>query len=68
MPFRVGRPASTLARFGARHYLLDSSLELNETACLVGYEDANSFCRTMMGRHIAGTLEKNAYGSRLANL
>jgi AraC-like DNA-binding protein len=27
----------------ARHYLLHSSLELNETAYLLGYEDANSF-------------------------
>jgi AraC-like DNA-binding protein len=29
----------------ARHYLTHSSLELNETAYLLGYEDANSFCR-----------------------
>jgi AraC-like DNA-binding protein len=29
----------------ARHYLLYSSLELNETAYLLGYEDANSFFR-----------------------
>lgn len=29
----------------ARHYLLHSSLELNETAYLLGYEDANSFFR-----------------------
>lgn len=29
----------------ARHYLLHSSLELNETAFLLGYEDANSFFR-----------------------
>ena len=27
----------------ARHYLLHSSRELNETAYLLGYEDANSF-------------------------
>jgi AraC-like DNA-binding protein len=27
----------------AQHYLLHSSLELNETAYLLGYEDANSF-------------------------
>jgi AraC-like DNA-binding protein len=27
----------------ARHYLLHSALELNETAYLLGYEDANSF-------------------------
>lgn len=29
----------------ARHYLLHSSLDLNETAYLLGYEDANSFFR-----------------------
>lgn len=29
----------------ARHYLLHSSLELNETAYLLGHEDANSFFR-----------------------
>jgi AraC-like DNA-binding protein len=29
----------------ARHYLLNSTLELNETAYLLGYEDANSFFR-----------------------
>ena len=29
----------------ARHYLLHSSLELNETAYLLGYDDANSFFR-----------------------
>ena len=29
----------------ARHYLLHSSPELNETAYLLGYEDANSFFR-----------------------
>jgi AraC-like DNA-binding protein len=29
----------------ARHYLLHSALELNETAYLLGYEDANSFFR-----------------------
>ena len=29
----------------ARHYLLQTSLELNETAYLLGYEDANSFFR-----------------------
>jgi AraC-like DNA-binding protein len=29
----------------ARHYLLQSSLELNETAYLLGYEDSNSFFR-----------------------
>jgi AraC-like DNA-binding protein len=29
----------------AHHYLLNSALELNETAYLLGYEDANSFFR-----------------------
>jgi AraC-like DNA-binding protein len=29
----------------ARHYLLHSSLELNQIAYLLGYEDANSFFR-----------------------
>jgi AraC-like DNA-binding protein len=29
----------------ARHYLLNSALELNETAYLLGYEDAHSFFR-----------------------
>ena len=29
----------------AQHYLLQSSLELNETAYLLGYEDSNSFIR-----------------------
>jgi AraC-like DNA-binding protein len=29
----------------ARHYLINSMLELNETAYLLGYEDANSFVR-----------------------
>ena len=29
----------------ARHYLLHSSLELSETAYLLGYEDAHSFFR-----------------------
>lgn len=29
----------------AQHYLLESSLELNETAYLLGYEDPNSFFR-----------------------
>jgi AraC-like DNA-binding protein len=29
----------------AQHYLLNSSLELNQTAYLLGYEDANSFFR-----------------------
>jgi AraC-like DNA-binding protein len=29
----------------ARHYLLHSSLELNQTAYLLGYEDPNSFLR-----------------------
>jgi AraC-like DNA-binding protein len=39
----------------AQHYLLHSSLELNETAYLLGYEDANSFFRAFssVGGHLA---------------
>ena len=37
----------------ARHYLLQSSLELNEAAYLLGYENANSFFRAF--RHWEGT-------------
>jgi AraC-like DNA-binding protein len=37
----------------ARHYLLQASLELNETAYLLGYEDANSFFRAF--HHWEGT-------------
>lgn len=37
----------------ARHYLLHSSLELNETAYLLGYEDPNSFFRAF--HHWEGT-------------
>lgn len=33
----------------ARHYLIYSPLELNETAYLLGYEDANSFVRAFRG-------------------
>lgn len=33
----------------ARHYLLHSALELNETAYLLGYEDAHSFFRAFHG-------------------
>jgi AraC-like DNA-binding protein len=33
----------------ARHYLLHSSLELNDTAYLLGYEDAHSFFRAFHG-------------------
>lgn len=33
----------------ARHYLIHSALELNETAYLLGYEDANSFVRAFRG-------------------
>ena len=37
----------------AHHYLLHSSLELSETAYLLGYEDANSFFRAF--HHWEGT-------------
>lgn len=37
----------------ARHYLLHSSVELSETAYLLGYEDANSFFRAF--HHWEGT-------------
>jgi AraC-like DNA-binding protein len=37
----------------ARHYLLHSSRDLNETAYLLGYEDANSFFRAF--QHWEGT-------------
>jgi AraC-like DNA-binding protein len=37
----------------ARHYLLHSSLELHETAYLLGYEDSNSFFRAF--HHWEGT-------------
>jgi AraC-like DNA-binding protein len=37
----------------ARHYLLRSTRELNETAYLLGYEDANSFFRAF--HHWEGT-------------
>jgi AraC-like DNA-binding protein len=37
----------------AHHYLLHSSRELNETAYLLGYEDANSFFRAF--QHWEGT-------------
>jgi len=50
----------------ARHYLLHSSRELNETAYLLGYEDANSFFRAF--HHWEGTspaqwraLQKNSH-------
>jgi AraC-like DNA-binding protein len=33
----------------ARHYLKQSTVEINETAYLLGYEDANSFFRAFHG-------------------
>ena len=57
----------------ARHYLLHSSRELNETAYLLGYEDANSFFRAF--HHWEGTspgqwrlLQKNLQPTRPAQL
>jgi AraC-like DNA-binding protein len=40
----------------AQHYLMHSTLELNETAYPLGYEDANSFFRAFhqWGGHVAG--------------
>lgn len=57
----------------ARHYLLHSSRELNETAYLLGYEDANSFFRAF--HHWEGTspgqwrlLQKNPQQTRQAQV
>ena len=57
----------------ARHYLLHSSRELNKTAYLLGYEDANSFFRAF--HHWEGTspgqwrlLQKNLQPTRPAQL
>jgi len=57
----------------ARHYLLHSSRELNETAYLLGYGDANSFFRAF--HHWEGTspgqwrlLQKNLQPTRPAHL
>ncbi len=56
----------------ARHYLAHSSLELNETAYLLGYEDANSFFRAF--HHWEGTSpgqwrgQANEFKARALNL
>ncbi len=57
----------------ARHYLLHSSRQLNETAYLLGYEDANSFFRAF--HHWEGTspgqwrvLQKNSQQTRPAQV
>jgi AraC-like DNA-binding protein len=57
----------------ARHYLLHSSLELNQTAYLLGYEDANSFYRAF--HHWEGTspgqwlkLQKNSPPTTVAQV
>jgi AraC-like DNA-binding protein len=57
----------------AHHYLLHSSLELNETAYLLGYEDANSFFRAF--HHWEGTspgqwrvLQKNSQPTTQAQI
>jgi AraC-like DNA-binding protein len=47
--FRVSSFDGRGRRELAQHYLLHSSLELNETAYLLGYEDANSFFRAFHG-------------------
>jgi AraC-like DNA-binding protein len=38
----------------ARHYLKQRAVELNETAFLLGFEDANSFFRAFQGWERAG--------------
>jgi AraC-like DNA-binding protein len=43
-PVSAGWLAMLVANL-AKHYLLDPSLELAETACLLEYEDPNSFFR-----------------------
>jgi AraC-like DNA-binding protein len=57
----------------ARHYLLHSSVELSETAYLLGYEDANSFFRAF--QHWEGTspgqwraLQKNSQSTTEAHM
>jgi AraC-like DNA-binding protein len=57
----------------ARHYLLHSSVELSETAYLLGYEDANSFFRAF--HHWEGTspgqwrlLQKNSQPTTQAHV
>ncbi|HTT18147.1 MAG TPA: AraC family transcriptional regulator [Candidatus Sulfotelmatobacter sp.] len=57
----------------AHHYLLHSSRELNETAYLLGYEDANSFFRAF--QHWEGTspghwrsLKRNSQPATLAQI
>jgi AraC-like DNA-binding protein len=57
----------------ARHYLLHSSVELSETAYLLGYEDANSFFRAF--QHWEGTspgqwraLQKNSQSTTEARM
>ncbi len=62
----------------ARHYLLHSSLELNETAYLLGYEDAHSFFRAFhywegsppgewRARHARSTRSRSAAPARMTN-
>jgi AraC-like DNA-binding protein len=52
----------------ARHYLLHASRELNETAYLLGYEDANSFFRAFQNWEGTSpgqwrTLQKSAHAT-----
>jgi AraC-like DNA-binding protein len=46
----------------ARHYLRQSSLELNETAYLLGYEDPNSFFSRLsrLGRNFARSVAEHS--------
>jgi AraC-like DNA-binding protein len=50
----------------ARHYLLHTSLELNETAYLLGYEDAHSFFRAFHDWEGSSPGEWRARHARLA--
>jgi AraC-like DNA-binding protein len=51
----------------ARHYLLNSSIELNETAYLLGYEDAHSFFRAFQGWEGSSPGEWRSHHARSAS-